>query len=234
MQALKKEKKRQLQRHEQVTFFTKALRTAWATSFSVFKCKKAYSVSVSAAAKDRGRGRCMKNNCCQRLFHKEERSRSSALLSKLEIVRPEGGCRQRRTLQHVRWHVAYFHHGLRRHLANSARTVCRAQRGRRGRGKKTWQQQRASSSLETVGPFRKCGRERSNTLRAAPGGVARGLGSAPLWPECWSLSSSRPVLRAWIKMEPMESDRIVCGIEPYTEELQLLLRACVSVATKIE
>lgn len=146
MQALKKEKKRQLQRHEQVTFFTKALRTAWATSFSVFKCKKAYSVSVSAAAKDRGRGRCMKNNCCQRLFHKEERSRSSALLSKLEIVRPEGGCRQRRTLQHVRWHVAYFHHGLRRHLANSARTVCRAQRGRRGRGKKAWQQQRASSS----------------------------------------------------------------------------------------
>lgn len=35
-------------------------------------------------------------------------------------------------------------------------------------------------------------------------------------------------------MEPMDSDRIVCGIEPYTEELQLLLRACVSVATKIE
>ena len=82
MQALQKEKERQLQRHEQVTFFTKALRTAWATSFSVFKCKKAYSVSVRAAAKDRGRESCMKNNCCQRLFHKRGKKSQQCLVVK--------------------------------------------------------------------------------------------------------------------------------------------------------
>ena len=111
------------------TFLTKALRTAWATSFSVFKWVNAYSVSESAAATaDAGKQKAQIGRC---------RIQGQAAQGKhRRAPRGQRCCWEGpRTVEHVRRHVANLDHRGGRHRGTQRMWLCeeKAQRQRRER-----------------------------------------------------------------------------------------------------